>query len=341
MKAFHNGKAETDEEFVKRALQGEAWAEFVERYADAVFGRARKWTWLAVRYRREKKLRVIIRRKKQEYSESTLDAFIWIFEHLKLKLRYYGQRTAKSLDEFIAEMLKMPNLRNDYLDWCESYLPNPLKKASKEEKQIFLDLLSKMTAGEIAQARTKEEAYKIDPQTGKPIPVKEKESFSVEQVLHTEDQIHEKLKRSGQGQEISGAMEIPLEEMEERIAAPGETSTDEHLQLAMIKERFIAALRQLEWSEILLLRLFYNENFSAEEILEAFKQADLSLPTIMKPIQAAMADEVYKALERVRARLLKLFQRECQDLPEATITSKIILMLLKLLGVAHEYEEKA
>lgn len=342
---------DADKQFVKRILQeleilekmkdageenawrGEAWAEFVDRYAKKVFERATKWTRLDSYYRRERKRRIVIHREAQEYSDTTLDAFIWIFEHLKFKLRYYEKAEAKHLDAFVAGMLQLKNLRNDYLDWRKGYLPKALEKCPKEEKQIFLDLLAKMPADQIAQARTRESVYKVDQQTGKATLKKEKEPFTVDDALHAEELIHAQLKQAGQEQRIFGPAEIPLSTGEEGMAAPEEITAEEHVLLQMVKERFTAALNQLSWNEVLLLRLFYQEGFSVEEILAAYEQVDLALPTIQKPIASAKPRDAYKALERTRARLLELFRDECQDLPTANITNDVILMLLKLLGV--------
>ncbi len=123
-------------------------------------------------------------------------------------------------------------------------------------------------------------------------------------------------------------------ELMEILALPTELDEEMQMLLRKVVARFSKSLAQLSLKERQLLRLFYNKDLSAQQILAAYKCSMLDLPAIEKTIHDSTAMDVHKSLARVRANLLKLFQHMCCDLPGANVTNQTVRTYLEQLGVA-------
>ncbi len=344
MKAFEHVQVESDREFVERILkeldeldalrerfaetrpgdswQGRAWGEFVERYSGVVYDQALRLTWRETHYQHGEKRSVFLFGKRRELSDAAQNAYLWLLEQLQLKLRFYERAHEMPLADFIKMNLHSKYLLIDYLRWRDGYLPKVIAKCSREEKQVFYGLQRNLYVEEIAATiglKTENEAERTK---------------ALETVLKMRENIIAKLKHAGQMHALNRKPHIALDnETEDFIAAPEDWSTDDDISLQDVEKCFASALRKLAPQELSLLQLFYLEKFTTAEILGVYRQAGINLPHVNKaPGSAALAD-VRKALEKTRAKLLKLLQKECEDLPEASIKSKIVLELLKLLGV--------
>ncbi len=359
MKAFGHVQVESDREFVKRILmelaelkalrenfvqtwpdnswQGRAWAEFVEHYSGVVYDQATRWTWREAHYQHGEKRRVFLFDKEREISEAAQNAYLWLLQQLQLKLRYYERVHEMPLADFVKMNLRSKNLLIDYLRWRDGYLPKVIEKCTPEEKQVFHGLRLRLSAEEIAATmkwKAVDEPEAMSDHPGKPRHERNDRPELIEKILEMKEKIIARLKQAGQMHALDKKPHIALDDNSEAfIAAPEDWSADDDLSLREVRECFAAALRKLLPHEISLLQLFYEEKFTTAEILEAYQQAGLNLPHIEKPLQDATPDDVYKALEKTRAKLLKIFQEECRELPDATINSRIVLELLKLLGV--------
>jgi hypothetical protein len=70
---------------------------------------------------------------------------------------------------------------------------------------------------------------------------------------------------------------------------------------------------------------------SAKEILENYRRLDMTLPNDT-PTHEATEKNVFRALDRIRARLLEFLRQECQSLFEAMIDRDIVKALLEAFG---------
>ncbi|MGH7595314.1 MAG: hypothetical protein ACREOI_03135 [bacterium] len=120
-----------------------------------------------------------------------------------------------------------------------------------------------------------------------------------------------------------------------------QTSTldeDEQALLNQAVARFAKSLEELSREQLLLLQLFYNEELSAQEILEDYKRIEMNLPEVeLKPKPKSIAQttsrDVYATITNIKARLLELFKQACQDLPGTNVTKDTIETYLDQLGV--------
>lgn len=352
MRALDQVQIESDREFVGRILmeleqlemsrenlpptgaddswQGRAWAEFVERYSGMIYDQALRFTWHETYYQHAEKRRVFLFGKRRALSDAAQDAYLWLLQQLRRKLRYHERMNEMPLADFIKMNLRSRNLLFDYLRWRGGFIPKVLAKCTREEKQVFYGLRLNLSVEEIAAT----------------MGLKLERTEVIKEVLKIRDEIVTRLNQSGQMHTLNNESSIAIAvENEEFIRAPEDWSTDDDISLQEMKECFISALRKLTPQELSLLQLFYTEKFTTAEILAAYKQAGIKLPHVDKSFenaatdqntaanQNATADDVYKALEKTRAKLLKFFQKKCEGLPGATINSSIVLELLKLLGV--------
>lgn len=109
-------------------------------------------------------------------------------------------------------------------------------------------------------------------------------------------------------------------------------SGQERLLLEKVVERFARSLERLSPEDIRLLQMFYNEELTANEILAVYQRLNMSLPS-RKAIAESTPKDVFKAIERIKVRLLPVFQAECRDLREAIIDSDTVNTFLDQLGV--------
>jgi hypothetical protein len=314
-----SGKHESDKEFVARILAGDekAWAEFVERYTDWVFYKANKWVRREALQSREKKrkLRNLKSEKEYEYSEAALAVYLWLFQQLRNKLRAYTgkgayeNKASASLSTYVWAVLNSNYLFIDYLKWRPGYLPKAIQKCAANEQKIFIALRMNSPVDQIAMELR----------------------LSVQEVLEMKDRLLEKLAMAGQQDLLLPCTET---ELSDDIPEPEANLTeDEQVLLKKVVARYSKSVEQLSSEEIRLLQLFYNEELSAKDILEAYKRIDLDLPVIGKAIKTATFNDVHDSLDRIRAKLLKRFQHACRDLPEAKVTRDTVKTYLEQLGV--------
>jgi hypothetical protein len=310
------GMHESDQEFVNRILRGEqqAWAEFVDRFTDWVFYKANRWTRRETFASREEthKRRYIKSEKAREYSEAAVDAYIWIFQQLRNKLRAYSGKAA--LSTYVWAVLNAKYLLVDFLRWRydnPSYLPKAIQVCAEIEQKVFAGLRARKPLEQIAAQL----------------------ALPVEQVEKIQETLIEKLIAAGQEDLLLRPVEIELSDELKKILAPRpEVSGEERLLLEKVAARFAKSLERLSPEDIRLLQMFYNEELTANEILAAYQRLNMSLPS-RKAITESTPKDVFKAIERIKARLLPLFQAECRDLREAIIDSDTVNTFLDQLGV--------
>jgi len=305
-----------DKAFVRRILNGDgqAWAEFVDRYTDWVFYVANQWTtrpdsapdWAGRRKMRSRKTG-----KNYFYSEDTLEVYLWLMEQLRHKIKSYTGKRGASLASYVWAVLHSKNLFVDFLRWKHGdprKIPQALREATERERQVFVLLRMRKTVEQIAaEAR-------ISPEEAETL---------TKNVLH-------KLTVAGLEDMLLPRFEVALdEELTKTLAASTGLSEEDKILFREFCTQFGKAINELPPEEQLLLKLAYNHELTAGEILENYRLTKKPLPDGNSP-EELQAHDIYKMIDKVKKKLLALFREKCQ---RQTINEETVNAFLDQFGV--------
>jgi len=146
-----------DKRKVDNILSGDnvEWARFVEKYTDWIFGLAIKLCRKpGATIKKYGELKNIETGEKYIYTEDEQDAYLWIMEELKKKLKFYTGKNGARLSTYIYTLLKSDNLKIDYYRHVygdNRKIPNILSDTSETEKNVFVLLCREKSLEYIAR----------------------------------------------------------------------------------------------------------------------------------------------------------------------------------------------
>ena len=288
-----------DRRFVRKILRGDkrAWAQFVDQYTDWVYYRANKWTGRGCQYR-----------------EELHDAYLWIMEQVRKKLKFYTGKRGATLSTYVWWILESRGLFADFLRWKYGdprKIPKILQEATEEEKKVFVQLRMRKEIEQIA--------------SGIDVPMEEAEVL-VRRVI-------ERLISVGLEDLVSPQVVIRLNDaLMNTPPASTELTIEDRISLREAYVAFCNAVSQLESEEQRLLRLFYNVGLNPREILEEYRLTKMNLPGGRSP-SAVKPKEVYGILRVVREKLMGLLRETYRHDQEVNINERAVKMLLEIVGV--------
>ena len=122
------------------------------------------------------------------------------------------------------------------------------------------------------------------------------------------------------------------EEVMNVISKPLKRSIEDFKLLYKVCVEYRNSVNELQPEEQILLRLRYNEELKAEEILENYRIVKKNLPGGRKP-EELRVEGVYKIIDKAKRKLLKLLQEKCEHLKEVNVASETVNTFLDQLGV--------
>lgn len=320
---LYKQKNQDDRRLVSEILKGgkQAWDEFVNHYTDWVFYTAYQWTKRAGSYHDKDEGRVIKDEKTDmvhTYPEETHDAYIWIIEQLKNKLKFYTGKQGASLSTYIWTVLNSNGFKVDYLRWKYGdprKIPMVLKEASEQEKTVFILMRQRKAIEQIAA--------KLD--------------VALERANDLTRSVLEKLIKNGLAYMVMPHYGVELSEniMDNRDNRSESRSEDITLFYQVCAE-YRNAVNELHPEEQLILRLFFNEELSAQEVLDQYRNVKRNLPGGIDPEKIKTSD-IYHIKNQVSKKLMDLFRMKCENLKGVVINNETEKIFLDQLGVQFEF----
>jgi len=254
-----------DKEFVDQILKGkeEAWHQFVERFSDAVFYIARKWTYLDCKYADKSDMRKDINPstgKLISWCDDTIGAYLWLLDQLRNKLETYEGRI--SLEDFVWSKINSPNLLTDYLRHIYGRLdvfPNIIKKED-ELVQIILKLMR---------------MNKSDEQILRILRIKYNIEMTIEKLWKIKNHILELLNKVGLKYLVIDDVNIPLGEA--LITASAFSSTKNYEDRMLLYLTLLECLEKLDSEEKDILDLIFRLELTAKQIVELYQLTNKKL----------------------------------------------------------------
>ena len=262
MKDYKDIDLQQDMEFVKSILDGEenTWHQFVEEYTDWVFYSANHFTRRKAVDSREGKRAVYDTdgKEKYTYTEEAADAYLWIFEQLKKKLKKYAGKIPLSLYIWIILDVKQKKhfLKLDYYKWRygnAQYIPSVIQQQDEELQEVF----------KLLRKRKSEEKIAL------------KLGMTLERAADYVAQITEILIKEESIYLISSPIKLGLPPtVQEADILPSHV----RVLLGKVIDKYYQVLKKLTKEQCQLLVYRYNENCSAKQIIEMYREIDLPLP---------------------------------------------------------------
>jgi len=313
-------KQRNDKEIVRRILKGDerAWAQFVDRFTDWVFYRAKELCRKGGKFSQKYgEIKSKVTGKTYTYTEEELEVYIWIMKQLKNKLRSYTGKRGASLSTYIWAVLNSRHLFVDFLRWKYGdprKIPKVLEDAPEEENKAFVLLRRRKTVEQIVL------------ETG----------LSIGETEGIIKRIIEKLRSVGlEDMVLPFTIVENSQELIDTLPETTELSLEDKLILHNVYARLCQAVKKLYPEEQLLLRLFYNHKLNAGDILENYRSANMNLPGGISSINIEV-EKVHEIIGKVRKKLLGLFMEMCKPIEGVVINNHTLMTFLKEVGVSTE-----
>lgn len=218
------------------------------------------------------------------------------------------------MSTYIWTVLHSRNLFVDYVRWKRGEpgkIPKVLQDAPEIEQKVFVFMRMRKSIEQIA-SRLK---------------------VSVEEATELANSVLEKLIKAGLQDMVLTPVEVELkEDVIDTRPLQAKSSMEDRILLYRVCAEYRNAVNELHPEEQVLLRLFYNEELKAEEILENYRIVKKNLPGGRKP-EELRVEGVYKIIDKAKRKLLKLLQEKCEHLKEVNVASETVNTFLDQLGV--------
>ncbi|MBN2010928.1 hypothetical protein JW960_16385 [candidate division KSB1 bacterium] len=251
-----------DKQFVDTILAHDesAWHQFVDQFTDSVFSLAKRWTQretLKADKHQTRQFTNPVTGEISDYNDDTVEAYLWLFEQLRNKLASF--EGIISLEKFVWSKLNSPNLFKDYL--VHKYgkpntIPKVLEHASDDVRNVFVLWRMKKSDEQIL--------YKLR--------TKHQVELKLEELWNIKNEILVMLSEAGLQDLVIPGMNIELNQqlMSNFSVSPDANQEDSTLLYLSLLD----CLKKLDREEQHLLNLFYDNEFTASEILELYQQTE-------------------------------------------------------------------
>lgn len=293
-----------DLEFVKEVLKGDekACKQFTEDFSDWVLYKV--WD-LAKSYCNYSPmdyvccLNLLHQERKGGYSfsgdevhcDDCMDSYIWFFDYLKQRLNAYKGINNCSLRTYVWSILNSPTTRIDWIRWKygRATIPSSMKELNSMHQQIYLYL---------RQRKSEEKISKLL-------------NISLEEVKSKAERIRESLIKEGQLYLIEDPQFLSIHainpddpDSQELPLAADEIPIDEKLIKKELLSHLKDVINRLPQYQARLLRLRYNHEMTAKEILEFIKKMKINLIPD-KEIKELKEQDIFYALKIALQSVLK------------------------------------
>lgn len=280
----------TEKKIAKLILTGkirEAWPWIVKEFTDHVFYVAQKWTMREIFSNNNEPVlqyQYQTTNKSGHYSEETSDAYLWLFQQLEYKFKYF--RGEVPLDKFVWSHLNSPNLFKTWLIHKNKtdpfYIPKIVENEPEHIQQILI--LWRMN--------------KSDEQIQRKIRLEYKMDLTLDELTQTKNHILELLIKAGLQDLVAPAMEVELKEsLVDQVADLPENDIEQkNLNYLTLAE----CIKKLERGERDFINLFYIEDLSVAMMVAVYERTGRKLPG-----QTNRTGLQEKAVHNCRNRIIK------------------------------------
>lgn len=289
--------AATDEELVARIQRGDqqAWSDFLERYTDLLYGKAREYshatqTWLRAEIR----------------EDEVAELYLFMAEILRRSFKSF-RGTCKPKTWVFSVISNRPQVIKAYLlrknpGRADVRIPRVLQSREPADQEIYKRLVWGLEPAHIAQE----------------LDVPEDRCFEVESLLAAHSpRVHARIQANRQAQKPSLRLDIVQDDgLRLQLPHPGPDPAAEVEQQNLredVQEALTAAVEELTETERRVLILLYNSGFSASQVVDlGGADAALGLDEVKN------VNRVYYLKDRALDKLIDRLAAQFREMTDAT-----------------------
>jgi hypothetical protein len=297
-----------DLDFVKRILKNNksAWDNFVNKYTNNFFFRAKSWTKKS-EYNplQEKRMYSLDEsQSKIAYTDDTVDAYLWIFEQFKNnKLKSY--KGFAPLDHYINAVLADKRFMIECIRKIKGRIkiPKCLQSRSEKHKKIFTLMTQNKHEGQIASVL----------------------EMTVEKVMDIQNEVRDILRKDGKEDMV---VKQVMNEIDENILTAKNkqliNSIEDEIDL---KKEINRVIIKLTPDEKLLLKFYFFDKLTPDEIIQSYRDINRNLPDKINPENVDKKDLtgiIDSIIDKIKNILVKKY-KELENIKNLNRTLEAVL----------------